>query len=77
MRLTGTRTILGLLICIPLLVGGCPNLRDDIVGVLQGAALSSIASGGDTQAVADDIALGFAAAFLDFLFEPLRSGQTP
>lgn len=77
MRLTATRTILGLLICIPLLVGGCPTFRDDVVGVLQNAALNTIVSGGDTQAVADDVAQGFAAALLDYLFEPLRSDQAP
>ena len=77
MRLTGTRAILGLLICTPLLAGGCPNFRDDVVGVLQNAALNSFVSGGDTQAVADDVAQGFAAAILEYLFEPLRSDQAP
>ena len=60
--------MLGLCFLSPLLMGGCPEFRNDVVGVVEAATRTALLSDEDAWAIADTATLSLVDATIDLFF---------
>ena len=72
-RVSGYRAVLGLFFLLPLLMGGCPEFRDELVSVIETATRSALLSTADTQTIADTATASLADATIDLFFDQFRT----
>ncbi len=74
-RACGRQAKLGLFFLLPLLMGGCPEFRDELISVIETATRSALFDAEDTQTIADTAATSLADATLDLIFDQFRTGN--
>ena len=70
-RKTRCGALLGLWFAIPLLMGGCPDYRTDLVGVLATATRSALFSNDDAVTITNTVRASLVDATLSLLFSQL------
>jgi len=73
---TMRRPMLGLCILVPFLMGGCPEYRNEVVGVLEAATVSVLFGTEDAAAISQTARQSLVDATIDLVFDQLRSGTT-
>ncbi len=66
------RPLLGLCFLLPLLMGGCPEFRNDIVGVVETATRSALLGTEDTVTIVDTATLSLVDATISLIFSGFR-----
>ncbi len=74
-RPCGRQAKLGLFFLLPLLMGGCPEFRDELISVIETATRSALFDTQDTQTIADTAVTSLADATLDLIFDQFRTGN--
>ncbi len=72
-RVLRHRAALGLFFLLPLLMGGCPEFRDELVSVIETATRSTLLSTADSQAIADTATVSLVGATIDLFFDQFRT----
>ncbi|UCE60663.1 MAG: hypothetical protein JSU63_02715 [Phycisphaerales bacterium] len=72
-RRTRRQAVLALLILFPLLQGGCPEFRNDIVDVIETATRSALLTDETPYVISDAATVGFVDATLDLFFDQFRA----
>ena len=72
-RQTGGIALGALCLLLPCLLGGCPDFRNDVVGVFETATRSIIFDQADTASVTDTAGDSILDATIDLLFDQLRT----
>jgi hypothetical protein len=67
--------VLMLCLCLPLLLGGCPEFRDSVVNNISDATHSLILGGGEPGETLSTATQGIVGAILDLFFDQFRSGD--
>ncbi|MBU0717111.1 MAG: hypothetical protein KJ749_02595 [Planctomycetes bacterium] len=69
------RSLLGLALLLPLLMGGCPEYRNDLVGVFETVARSTLLGTDDQATMAYTARGSLVDATIDLVFDVLRTDQ--
>ena len=69
------RSVIGLCLMLPLLMGGCPEFRDDVVGVFETATRNALLGSEDEWTIAHVVRGSLVDATIDLVFDALRSDQ--
>ena len=72
-RSMARRPLLGLSLLLPLLMGGCPEFRDDIVGVYETATRSALLGAEDEETITYTARASVVDATIDLFFDQFRS----
>ena len=72
-RWTPRRALLGLILLIPLLMGGCPEFRNDVVGVMETATRNAVFGTDDAWTISNATRAGFTDAVIDLVFGQLQT----
>ena len=72
----GRRPLFALCLLLPLLMGGCPEFRDDVVGVFETATQTALLGTEDEGAIVQAARVSLVGAAIDLLFDSLRSEGT-
>jgi hypothetical protein len=84
MKMTGARyrarpllrhAAAGLCLLVPLLMGGCPEYRDDLVGVFETATRDVLLGTEDEWTIANTVRGAVVDATIDLVFDQFRSDQ--
>lgn len=67
------RSLLALCLMVPLLIGGCPEFRDDVVSVFETAAQSALLGTDDQWTISNAVRVSLMDATIDVLFDQFRS----
>ena len=70
------RPLCGLCLLLPLLMGGCPEFRDDVVSVLQTATQTALLGTEDERTILIATRVSLVDAVIDLVFDSLRSDGT-
>ena len=71
------RSLVGLCLLLPLLMGGCPEFRDDVVSVFQTATEAALLSTEDAWTIVNATRVSLVDATIDLVFDSLRSNGSP
>lgn len=74
-RASGRQSALGLFFLLPLLMGGCPEFREEVVSVIEMVARSALLSTQGAQTIADTATTSLLDATIDLLFDQLRTAD--
>jgi len=69
------RPLLGLCALVPLLMGGCPEFRNDVVGVFESAARGVLLGTEDEWSIVHATRGAFVDATIDLVFDVLQTDQ--
>lgn len=69
------RSLLGLCALLPLLMGGCPEFRNDVVGVFESAARSTLLGAEDEWTIVHASRGALVDATIDLVFDVLRAND--
>ncbi len=72
---TGRWRLLSLCLLLPFLMGGCPEFRDDIVGVAETATRSAFLGAEDRDTIAFGARTSIVDATIDLFFDQFRSDR--
>lgn len=72
---TTGRFVLGLCLLLPLLMGGCPEFRDDVTSVFETATRSAILGTEDEWTIGYTVRGSVIDATIGFIFDQLRSNR--
>ena len=75
-RLPRWRSLLALCLMVPLLIGGCPEFRDDVVSVFETAAQSALLGTDDQWTITNAVRVSLMDATIDVLFDQFRSDES-
>jgi hypothetical protein len=64
--------VVALPICIPLLMGGCPEFRNDVINAANAATQGIVVSDQDSAEAFDTASRAFWSAVIDLAFDQLR-----
>ena len=73
---TGRWRLLGLCLLLPLLMGGCPEFRDDVVGVYETATRSALLGAENRDTIAFGARTSIVDATIDLFFDQFRGDRT-
>ena len=65
--------LLGLCLLLPLLMGGCPEFRNDVVGVFETATRSALFGTEDALAITTSARGSLIDATIDLIFDQFRA----
>ena len=68
--------LFGLALLLPLLMGGCPEYRNNVVGVFETAARTALLGSDDQDTIAHAARGSLVDATIDLLFDVLRTDET-
>lgn len=74
-RACGRQAKLGLFFLLPLLMGGCPEFRDELVSVIETVTRSTLLTTEDTQSIADTATTSLVDATIDLFFDQFRTAN--
>lgn len=60
---------------LPLLMGGCPEFRDELVSVIETVTRSTLLTTEDTQSIADTATTSLVNATIDLFFDQFRTAN--
>ncbi len=66
---------LGVGFLLPFLMGGCPEFRNDVTGVFEGAVRSTLLGSEDEWTIASIVRGSITDATIDLVFDQLRPDQ--
>ena len=75
-RLPRWRSLLALYLMVPLLIGGCPEFRDDVVSVFETAAQSALLGTDDQWTITNAVRVSLTDATIDLFFDQFRSDES-
>ena len=67
---------LGLCCLVPLLMGGCVEFRNDVVGVFETATRSALLSTDDELTITNAVRVSLVDSTIDLLFDSLLADET-
>ena len=68
--------VVALCLLLPTLLGGCPEFRNDVVGVFESAARSTLLGMEDEWTIVHAARGAFVDATIDLVFDVLRADST-
>lgn len=74
-RSTLRRLLLGLCCLVPLLMGGCPEFRNDVVGVLETATRSALLGTDDEWTIRNAARVSLIDVTIDLIFDQLLAEE--
>lgn len=72
---TVRQPLLGLCLLLPLLMGGCPEFRNDIVSVMETATRSALLGTDDELTIANAVRVSFVDVTIDLIFDQFLSNE--
>ncbi len=72
---TARQPLLGLCLLLPLLMGGCPEFRNDIVSVMETATRSALLGTDDELTIANAARVSFVDVTIDLIFDQFLSNE--
>ena len=66
---------LGLFVLFPLLMGGCPEYRNDVVSVVENATHDALLTAEDPRSIAEAATVAFVDATLTLFFDQFRTDE--
>ena len=70
--LRSTGLLLALITTVPMLMGGCPEFRNDVINVANAATQAIVISDQNPDEAIDTASLAFWSAVIDLAFDQLR-----
>jgi hypothetical protein len=73
--ITGSKTLrcaLGVSLLLPFLMGGCPEFREDVVGVFETATRTALLSTEDAPTIVNVARVSLVDATIDLFFDQFR-----
>ena len=72
---TARRALLALCLLVPLLMGGCPEFRNDLVSVFETATRSALLGTDDESTIANAVRVSLVDVTIDLLFDQFLSDE--
>ncbi len=72
-KATPRRCVLGVSLLLPFLMGGCPEFRDDLVGVFETATRGALLGSADQETIVNAARDSLFDASIDLFFDQFRS----
>ena len=69
------QALLGLCSLVPLLMGGCPEFRNDVVGVFETATRSALLGTDDELTIANAVRVSLVDATIDLLYDRVMADE--